>query len=393
MVKFADRMFTLKGSEIRESYKIMSIPGMISLAAGSPAAELYPVEELKKAAMRAFDEEPFVMCSYMATEGYTPLREKIAERMRNKGVDCTYENIHITTGSQQGIEMSANVFVNQGDTIACETPSYMGAFTAFSTYNPNYVSVPTDEYGIIPEELDKILAENNNIKMIYVIPNFQNPTGHTWSLERRKAFMEVVNKYEVPVIEDDPYGEIRFEGEDIPPLKSMDTKGLVVYLGSFSKILVPGYRIGWICASPEIFQKYYFIKQGLDMHSTSAVQVQVNKYMEMFDIDEHIAEIKKTYKHKKDLMVKTMEETWPKSVIWSKPEGGLFIWVTLPEGVKAKELLNKCIEKGVIFIAGLAFYPNAEVDNTFRMSFASMTDELIVEGISRVGEAMNEFIK
>lgn len=174
MVKFADRMFTLKGSEIRESYKIMSIPGMISLAAGSPAAELYPVKELKEAAIRAFDEEPFVMCSYMATEGYTPLREKIAERMRNKGVDCTYENIHITTGSQQGIEMSANVFVNQGDTIVCETPSYMGAFTAFSTYNPNYVSVPTDEYGIIPEELDKILAENNNIKMIYVIPNFQN---------------------------------------------------------------------------------------------------------------------------------------------------------------------------------------------------------------------------
>lgn len=393
MVKFADRMFTLKGSEIRESYKVMSLPGMISLAAGSPAAELYPAKDLKEAAIRAFDEEPTTVCAYMATEGYTPLREKIAERMRRKGVDCTFEDIHITTGSQQGIEMSAKIFVNEQDLIACEAPSYMGAFTAFSTYNPEYVSVPTDEDGIIPEALDKILAENENVKMIYVIPNFQNPSGHTWTLERRKAFMEVINKYEIPVIEDDPYGDIRFEGEDIPCLKSMDTKGLVVYLGSFSKILVPGFRIGWLCAEPEIFHKYNLIKQGVDMHSTSAVQVIVNKYMEMFDIDEHIAGIRKTYKHKKDLMIKTMEESWPKSVTWSKPEGGLFIWVTLPEGVKAKELLNKCIEKKVIFVAGLAFYPNAEVDNTFRMSFASMTDELIVEGIKRVGEAMHEFIK
>ena len=332
--------------------------------------------------------------SYMATEGYGPLREKIAARMQEKmNVDCKTENIMILTGSQQGIEMSAKVFVNEGDYIACESPSYMGAFTAFNTYLPEYVGVPTDEEGMLPEELDKILTENDKVKMIYVIPNFQNPTGHTWTLERRKAFMEVVNKHEIPVIEDDPYGQIRFEGEDIPTLKSMDTKGLVVYLGSFSKILVPGYRVGWVCASDEIFQKYYLVKQGLDMHSTASVQVEINEYMEIYDLDQHIEKIRATYKKKKDSMLEAMKESFPKSVTWSKPEGGLFVWVTLPEGKNAKELLNVCIEHKVIFISGSAFYPDGGGENTFRMSFASMDQQVMVEGIRRIGEAMKEFLR
>lgn len=393
MIKFANRVMDIKGSEIRESYKIMSLPGMISLAAGSPDPKLYPVEELKDVAIRARNKGTDAF-SYMATEGYGPLREKIAARMREKmNVDCKMENIMILTGSQQGIEMSAKVFVNEGDYIACESPSYMGAFTAFNTYLPEYVGVPTDEYGMIPEELDKILEENTKIKMIYVIPNFQNPTGHTWTLERRKAFMEVINKHEIPVIEDDPYGQIRFEGEDIPTLKSMDTKGLVIYLGSFSKILVPGYRVGWVCASDEIFQKYYLVKQGLDMHSTASVQVEINEYLEIYDLDKHIDKIRATYKKKKDAMLKAMEECFPESVKWSKPEGGLFVWVTLPEGVNAKDLLNICVKHKVIFISGAAFYPDGGGKNTFRMSFASMDEEIMVEGIRRIGAAMKEFMK
>lgn len=393
MIKFANRVMDIKGSEIRESYKIMSLPGMISLAAGSPDPQLYPVEELKDVAIRARNKGTDAF-SYMASEGYTPLREKIAARMReNMNVNCETKNIMILTGSQQGIEMSAKVFVNEGDYIACEAPSYMGAFTAFNTYLPEYVGVPTDEDGMIPEELDKILAENNKIKMIYVIPSFQNPTGHTWTLERRKAFMEVINKYEIPVIEDDPYGQIRFEGENVPTLKSMDTKGLVVYLGSFSKILVPGYRVGWLCASDEIFQKYYLVKQGLDMHSTASVQVEINEYLEVYDLDKHIDKICATYKKKKDAMLKAVEECFPKSVSWSKPEGGLFVWVTLPEGVNAKDLLNVCVKHKVIFVSGAAFYPNGEGENTFRMSFASMDQEVMVEGIRRIGAAMKEFIK
>ena len=393
MIKFANRVMDIKGSEIRESYKIMSLPGMISLAAGSPDPKLYPIEELKDVAIRARNKGTDAF-SYMATEGYGPLREKIAARMQEKmNVDCKTENIMILTGSQQGIEMSAKVFVNEGDYIACESPSYMGAFTAFNTYLPEYVGVPTDEEGMLPEELDKILTENDKVKMIYVIPNFQNPTGHTWTLERRKAFMEVVNKHEIPVIEDDPYGQIRFEGEDIPTLKSMDTKGLVVYLGSFSKILVPGYRVGWVCASDEIFQKYYLVKQGLDMHSTASVQVEINEYMEIYDLDQHIEKIRATYKKKKDSMLEAMKESFPKSVTWSKPEGGLFVWVTLPEGKNAKELLNVCIEHKVIFISGSAFYPDGGGENTFRMSFASMDQQVMVEGIRRIGEAMREFLR
>lgn len=393
MIQFADRVINIKGSEIRESYKIMSLPGMISLAAGSPDPKLYPVDALKDVALKARDKGTDAF-SYMASEGYTPLREKVAARMREKmGVECGVENILITSGSQQGIDMSARVFVNEGDAIACESPSYMGAFTSFNAFLPEYVDVPTDEDGMIPEKLDKILAENKKIKMIYVIPNFQNPTGHTWTLERRKAFMEVVNKYEIPVIEDDPYGQIRFEGENIPTLKSMDTKGLVIYLGSFSKVLVPGYRVGWICTSGEIFQKYYLVKQGLDMHSTASVQVEINEFMENYDIDAHIAKICETYKRKKDAMLKAMEEYFPASVSWSKPEGGLFVWVTLPEDVNAKELLNVCVEHKVIFIAGAAFYPNGGHYNTFRMSFASMDEDVMVEGIRRIGDAMKEFLK
>ena len=366
---------------------------MISLAAGSPDPNLYPVDALKDVALKARERGTDAF-SYMASEGYLPLREKIAARMCKKmGVNCKTENILITSGSQQGIDMSARVFVNEGDAIACESPSYMGAFTSFNAFLPEYVDIPTDEDGMIPEELDKILEKNKKIKMIYVIPNFQNPTGHTWTLERREAFMDVVNKYEIPVIEDDPYGEIRFEGKDVPSLKSMDTKGLVVYLGSFSKVLVPGYRVGWVCASDEIFQKYYIVKQGLDMHSTASVQVEINEFLENYDLDEHIAKICATYKRKKDVMLKALEKYFPACVTWSKPEGGLFVWVTLPENINAKELVMACVEHKVIFIAGAAFYPNGGHYNTFRISFASMDEDIIVEGIKRIGEAMHEFIK
>lgn len=393
MIWFADKVVHIKGSEIRESYKLMSLPGMISLAAGSPDPNLYPVDALKDVALKARERGTDAF-SYMASEGYLPLREKIAARMCKKmGVNCKTENILITSGSQQGIDMSARVFVNEGDAIACESPSYMGAFTSFNAFLPEYVDIPTDEDGMIPEELDKILEKNKKIKMIYVIPNFQNPTGHTWTLERRETFMDVVNKYEIPVIEDDPYGEIRFEGKDVPSLKSMDTKGLVVYLGSFSKVLVPGYRVGWVCASDEIFQKYYIVKQGLDMHSTASVQVEINEFLENYDLDEHIAKICATYKRKKDVMLKALEKYFPACVTWSKPEGGLFVWVTLPENINAKELVMACVEHKVIFIAGAAFYPNGGYYNTFRISFASMDEDIIVEGIKRIGEAMHEFIK
>lgn len=393
MIKFAKRTEQMQSSEIRESYKLMGIPGMVSLAGGAPASDLYPVEGLKKASANVYDKYSETALSYSATEGYAPLREKIAERMaKTAGIKCGAGNIMLLSGSQQGLEMSAKIFVNEGDYIACETPSYMGAFNAFCPFIPNYESVPTDEYGMIPEELEKILARNDRVSMIYVIPNFQNPTGHTWTLERRRAFMDVVNKYEIPVIEDDPYGEIRFEGTPLPTLKSMDTKGLVVYLGSFSKILAPGYRVGWVCASDRIIEKYIFAKQGCDMQVTSIIPMIINEFMEMYDLDEHVAMICSAYKQKRDAMLRTMEACFPAGVKWSKPEGGLFVWVELPKEVKAKDVLDICVEKKVIFVTGKLFYPVDGAENTLRLNFSRMTEDVLVEGVKRMGEALHQVL-
>ncbi len=390
-IQFANRTEQMKASEIRESYKLMDIPDMISLSSGSPDPSLYPMEKVKQATMAVLDQYGTTALSYGATDGYDPFREKIADRMWKKaGVRCGIENILIVSGSQQALEFSAKVFINEGDFIACETPSYMGAFNAFAPYLPQYASVPTDEYGMLPEELDKILAANDKVKMIYVIPNFQNPTGHTWSLERRKAFMEVVNKYEIPVIEDDPYGELRFEGEHLPTLKSMDTKGLVVYAGSFSKILAPGCRVAWICAEPEIVEKYMFAKQGADLQAPSSAQLEVNMFMEMFDLDEHVKKICTVYKHKRDVMLQMMEENFPDCVKWNKPEGGLFIWVTLPEEINAKDILDVCLENRVMFVTGSMFYPNGGVYNTLRLNFSWMSEDDIKEGIRRMGTAIKQ---
>lgn len=391
MVKFAKRTDRMQASEIRESYKLMAIPGMISMASGSPDPGLYPVEALKEAEMKVYDTNSEMALSYGPTEGYTPLRKKIVDKMQKKaGVTCGVNNIMLLSGSQQGLDLAAKLFVNEGDYIACETPSYMGAFNAFAPYEPNYASVPTDEFGMLPEELEKMLAANDRISMIYVIPNFQNPTGHTWTLERRKAFMEVVNKYDVAVIEDDPYGEIRFEGETLPSLKSLDTKGNVIYLGSFSKILAPGYRIGWVCASDDIIEQFVLAKQACDMQVSASIPMVIDEYMNANDLDAHVAKINASYKIKRDVMLKAMEENFPKSLKWAKPEGGLFIWVELPEGVNAKDILNVCVENKVIFVTGKLFYPNGDVDNTLRLNFSKMSEEEIVEGIRRMGVAVKQ---
>lgn len=393
MLRFADRTKNMQASEIRESYKLMGIPGMISMASGSPDPAYYPSEELKNAGIKVYEENAALALSYASTEGFLPLREKIAARMCKAGMQCTADEIQLISGSQQGLDFSAKVFVNEGDYIACETPSYMGAFNAFCPYLPQYASVPTDAYGMIPEELEKILESNKRIRMIYVIPNFQNPTGHTWSYERRKAFMEIVNKYEIPVIEDDPYGELRYEGEHLPTLKSMDTKGLVVYLGSFSKILAPGYRVGWVCAAPEVIEKFIFAKQGSDMQVAAMAPMIINEYMEKNDLDAHIEVLRESYKKKRDIMLNEMEKIFPKSLSWSKPEGGLFIWVTLPEGVNAKDILDVCVENKVIFVTGKLFYPVSGPDNTLRLNFSKMGEEEIVEGIRRMGEAIRQVLK
>lgn len=384
-------MDLLKGSEIRELLKLAGDPNVISFAGGLPAPELFPVQGMKAAGAAVMDEMGQFAMQYSSTEGYAPLREKIAARMKAKnGINTTADNILMTNGSQEGLDFSARVFVNKGDVILLESPSYLGAVNAFKACEPRFIEVPTDEGGMIMEELEKILAVEKEVKMIYVIPDFQNPTGRTWGLDRRHKFMEIINKYEIPVVEDNPYGELRFKGKNMPALKSLDTKGLVIFLGTFSKILAPGYRLGWVCAEPEILTKYNFMKQAGSLQSSTVSQLETNKFMEMYSLDDHVAKICKVYGERCDLMLKSMEKYFPKNVKFTYPEGGLFTWVILPEDANARTLAAKCLEKNVAYVPGGSFFPNGGHENTFRMNYSGMTEEKIVEGIKRIGEVLHE---
>lgn len=388
-VKFADRMSLLKGSEIRALLALTAKPEVISFAGGMPAPELFPTEGVKEAACKVMDSKGKVALQYTTTEGYLPLREKIVARMAAKNnIKTTVDNIMITSGSQQGLDFSARIFLNPGDVVLVESPSYLGALNAFKACQPTFVEVPTDDHGMIPEELEKILATTENVKMIYVIPDFQNPTGKTWTMDRREKFMDLVNKYEIPVIEDNPYGELRFEGEFLPSLKSMDTKDLVIFLGTMSKIFAPGLRIGWICASKEILGKYNFIKQGADLQSSTIDQLIADQFLEDNDLDAHVEKIKAVYVKRRDAMLKTMEETFPADVKFTHPEGGLFTWCVLPEYMDAKVIAPQCLEKNVAYVPGGSFFPNGGKENHFRLNYSCMPEEKIVEGITKIAEVL-----
>ena len=390
-VKYAKRMDLFKKSELGEILKLIEEPDIISFAGGLPASELFPVEEMKKVSVKVLDENGEEALQYSGSQGYLPLRNHIAKRMNEKGkTNVKAEDILVTSGSQQALDFAGNVFLDEGDIVLCESPSYLGALNAFKGYKPRIMEVPTDKEGMITEGLEKILKENDRVKFIYVIPDFQNPTGVTWSLDRRKKFMEVVNKYEIPVIEDNPYGELRYEGEFLPALKSFDTKGLVIYLGTFSKIFCPGYRLGWTCAAPKILEKFNICKQGADLQASTIGQMEVNKFMEMYDLDAHVKKIKECYVKRRDVMLKTMEEEFPEGVEFTHPQGGLFTWVTLPEGIDAGEMAKKCLEKNVAYVPGASFYPNGGVFNTCRLNYSNMPEDKIVEGIKRMGEVLRE---
>lgn len=392
-VKFADRMDNLQASEIRELLKLTEKPEIISFAGGLPAPELFPVEEMKKVAVKVLEEGGQQALQYAATEGFGPLRDVIANRMNEKfNTKVSADEILITSGSQQGLDFSGKIFLNEDDVVLCESPSYLGALNAFKSYGPKFIEVPTDENGMIMEELEKILETTENVKMMYVIPDFQNPTGRTWPLERRKKFMEIVNKFEIPVLEDNPYGELRFEGEILPSLKSMDEKGLIIFLGSFSKIFCPGFRIGWVAAEKEILEKYIMIKQSADLQTSTIGQREVAKFMELYDLDAHVEKIKDVYRVRRDLMLNTMKAEFPEVLKFTYPEGGLFTWVELPKGIDAKDVMAECIKSNVAFVPGGSFFPNGGKDNTFRLNYSNMSDERIVDGIKRLAKVLRDFV-
>ena len=389
--KFASRMDRMKASEIRELLKLTARPDIISFAGGLPAPELFPVKEIAQVSHDLVLKEGQKLLQYATTEGRPTLREKIAKRMTEKyGTPVDMNDILITTGSQQCLDFAGKLFLDPGDVVLCESPSYLGALNAFNAYQPVFKEVPTDGEGIIPEELDKILASTPKCKFIYVIPDFQNPTGICWSLERRKKFIEVINKYDLPVFEDNPYGELRYRGESFPTLKSMDTKGLVSFLGTFSKIFCPGLRLGWIAGPHAIVEKFVMIKQSADLHTSNFDQGVADAYMDTYDLDAHVKEIVELYGHRRDLILKTMEEEFPEGVEFTRPDGGLFLWVTVPEGVSARKVFDKCIEQKVAAVIGDAFYPNDKTDRSMRVNYSCMPDDKIVEGVKRMAKAIKE---
>lgn len=389
--KFAERMSGMQASAVREILKVTQRPEVISFAGGLPAPELFPVEEISKVCTEVCATEGRKILQYATTEGRPTLRAKIAARMnRNYKTSLTADNILITTGSQQNLDMAGKIFLDKGDVVLMESPTYLAAINAFKAYQPEFKEVPTDDKGMIPEELDKILAATPNVKLIYVIPDFQNPTGICWSLERRKAFMEVVSKYEIPVLEDNPYGELRYEGETLPSLQSLDTKELVMDMGTFSKTFCPGLRIGWLAAPVKLMKEFVKVKQSADLHTSAFDQAIIDRYMDEYSLDEHVREINKLYKHRRDLLLNTMKETFTDGTTWTHPEGGLFLWLTFPEGVSARKVFDKCIEKNVAGVLGEFFYPNAKNDRHMRINYSNMPDDRIVEGVRRMAEALKE---
>ncbi|MDY0236107.1 MAG: PLP-dependent aminotransferase family protein [Gudongella sp.] len=392
-MKFANRINALKPSDIREAMKLIAAnPGTISFAGGLPDPALFPAQAMKDATDKILTENPNLALQYGLTLGNVNLRKKIVGLMKREGVETTVDNIAITTGSQQAITIAAMLLVEDDSAIITENPSYLGAFSAFKPFATDYIGVNGDKDGMLMDELEEKIKNNKNVKLIYVIPNFQNPTGRTWSLERRKALLEMARKYDLPILEDNAYGEVRFEGERIPSIKSMDTEGRVIYLGSFSKILSPGLRVGWACADKEVILKYELVKNGLDLQSAELAQMQVDEFLNANDLDEHIAKINKVYKERRDLMIKTIDESFPKEARYYYPEGGMFIWVDLPSHMNTRELLKKAIENGVGFVPGGSFYPGGDCESSMRLNFSTMQNDKIVEGIKILGTILKENI-
>jgi DNA-binding transcriptional MocR family regulator len=382
-------MEALKASEIREILKVTQRPEVISFAGGLPAPELFPVKTLAAATQKVFEEDGMRALQYSTTEGHAPLRRKIAERMQSTWNACVApDQILVTSGSQQGLDLTGKLLLDEGDVVLCESPTYLGAISAWNVVRPRWVEVETDDDGMVPAALERTLRTYPNAKAIYVIPNFQNPSGRTWSLERRRQFMEIVERHDVWVVEDNPYGELRLEGEPITSLKSLDRRGRVLALGTFSKVFCPGLRIAWIAAENPAYEKLVILKQGADLQTSTLGQLQVNRYLEENDLDADIARILPVYRERRDAMLAALDAAMPPGVTWTRPSGGLFVWMTLPEGLSARTLLDECVRQNVAFVPGGAFYPNGDHENTLRLNYSNMPVERIREGIRRLASAV-----
>lgn len=389
--KMARRTEKMKASAIRELLKLTERPEVISFAGGLPAREMFPTKAMAEVAVKVMEQNGADAMQYGTTEGFTRLREQIAERMNREDANVTKDEIMITNGSQQGLDFVGKIFLDPGDFVICESPSYLGAINAFQAYECNFLEVKTDESGMLITDLEEKLASTDKAKFIYVIPDFQNPTGKTWSLERRQQLLETARKHNLPVVEDAPYRDLRFEGDRMPTLFSLD-KERVVYLGTFSKTFSPGIRIGWITACPQLMNKFLQIKQAADLQASSISQRELSMYLDSYNLDSHIQNIIAVYHKRRDVMLKAMEEEFPEGCEWTHPEGGLFAWVTVPEGIDTVALAAEVLKNNVAYVPGISFFPNGGVHNTMRLNYSCMPEEKIKEGIKRMGEVLRNVI-
>jgi 2-aminoadipate transaminase len=399
--RYAHRTQRMGSSVIRELLKLTEQPDIISFGGGLPAPEVFPVPQFQEACNTVLRDFGAQALQYSTTEGYRPLREMISRHSGRYGIEITPDNIMITSGSQQALDFIGRVFINRGDRILVESPTYLGALQAWNAYGAEYIAVPSDKDGMITAELEQALRAGP--KFIYVLPNFQNPTGVTMSLERRHQLVELADRYGVPIIEDDPYGQLRFEGDHLTSIVVLDSRfrnengshysGNVIYLSTFSKLLAPGIRLAWVVAPVEIIRKLVMAKQAADLHTSTFNQMVAYEVGKGGFLDEHVKVIRATYKERRDVMLETMDELFPAEVTRTRPEGGMFLWGVLPEGMDAAEVLKIAVERKVAFVPGEAFHPCGGGANTMRINFSYSSPEIIREGVTRLGLVLKEQVK
>lgn len=386
---FSDKVSSLRPSVIREILKFTSDPTVISLAAGNPAPETFPSKAISDITAEILTENPVAALQYSITEGYTPLRDTMKKHLAKDGCfNADMDDLIITSGAQQANELACKVLFNEGDTLICEAPTFIGSLNAFKSYNVNLKGVEMDNDGMNLEKLEETLKTSNNPKLIYIIPNFQNPTGLCTSFEKRKAIYELAKKYNVMILEDNPYGDTRFAGENIPSIKSMDTEGLVIYSGTFSKTLAPGIRVGFVSAPKPVISKIVVCKQVSDVHTNILAQMICDRYMNNYDMAAHLEEIRAINRRKCGLMLDAIDNSFSKKITCTRPEGGLFVWATLPEGCNMMEFCTRAVEEyKVAVVPGTAFLINEnDTINSFRLNFTTPTDEQLVKGCEILGK-------
>lgn len=390
---FTQSIASLAPSAIREILKYSGVPGMISFAAGNPSPEAFPIKHIEKITKKILRNNPVAALQYSITEGYAPLRDTMKKYMSEKWNSFSDDDeLIITSGAQQVMDLMTKAFVEKGDTIICEKPTFIGSLNAFRSYGANLVGVEVDNDGMNILSLEKALKENKNAKFIYTIPNFQNPSGVTMSYEKRKEVYSLAKKYGVLILEDNPYGEIRFAGENIPNIKSLDNEGLVVYAGSFSKVLSPGMRVGYAIANKQVIAKLTVCKQTSDVHTTALTQMITNEFMNTVDFEKHLQKIREIYRKKANLMMKLMDEEFDGKITYNKVEGGLFIWCKLPKNVDMMDFCTRAIkEKQVALVPGSAFLIDENEEcHEFRTNYSTPTEEQLITGMQKLGELVKE---